>query len=206
MHLDWMVGLAIFLLIFSWSFGYFISMLPSERIDFHSQISQLYLENLSVNCWSIPVRFYSQNTSNETLYAVLPFSAESVAVFHDGQSLPCHVEGGKVYWNAQLVNGWNYFTIYLSQGSWHACKDEINITKANLSESFSAIKEKRVSFAKIQQLVKTEQKEGIRIEFEINNSVFAWGIEPAEFTEIKVTEKQLLLDEGGVVKIRIKTW
>jgi len=202
MHLDWMIGLGIFLVSFSLAFSWIIPQLPLEKPQY-SGVLESYLKNLSVRCWTIPAR--DDGKGERILYTVLPFKSESQAVFSSASALPCLLQGDRLYWKAGPDQ--KNFTIYLTENPGRTCNASLNITNATRAETGVTQPEERISLKKLEDFLGHPAPSNLRLVFSLEEKTFTWGPQPPQDAEVRVIQGWRRVEETGeIMNIRLEIW
>ncbi len=215
MNIDWVVAIVVFLVLFSWSMSYYTTVLRPTFL-FIPDISEQLLAMIKTTMWTVPVKFTAPNaTTDSILYASLagPIEAINTRVWDGSEYLLCNVTDNKVYWQADLTEGDNYFwIIYINQSQEPNCSEPLNLTTANLTIPWPAQTSYPVSVYKLNQLIGSDYAQ-LRTRFGtnfrltvdwLNGTVVSFG--PNATGNVRSTQILTITDSGQQLKLTILTW
>jgi hypothetical protein len=217
MYLDWIIALAVFVVFFAWSMVYYTNILRPITFEI-PDISGDIISFLSIQSWTIPVKFTSANDTNGTvLYATLIWpdgTINSTKVWNGSQYMACNITGNKIYWLTNLTAGDNYFFItFYNQSEPLNCSSELNLTIANLTIPGVAEKSMPISTKKLNQLLNsnyTEIKRAITnrnfalIVDWMNGSIVSYG--PNATGNVLYKQIFTKTENGQNLKLKILIW
>jgi hypothetical protein len=163
MEIDWIVGVLVFLVFTGWAFTYYFAIFEMNKN--HSEIESGLARNaitdyISTGVYEAPVKYNSPSVvSGAVLKAKsLWYNGEknSTRVFSGGQPLGCRIDGDDIYWQSDLVQGYNVFSISVAavNGTMN-CTGTFGISSYNLTVPWAFEGKNMVSLAKIYNMTNT---------------------------------------------------
>lgn len=220
MNVDWAVAIGIFTMFVVWSVFYYIGFF-SPVTDFSQGLdpqSRSIMDFLETDVSSLPVTHDSPSPGQAVLYADLPVAPEhqdGLMVIESSSSLPCMLQGDRLYWEADLSAGTNQFTISYSDAGTSGCADTLPTTGANQTFPLAAVISQRISHSTLSALSGVPY-DNFRSSLGIRNHVrLEWtGAEQGSFgpdipinTDVSVRESSRPYLEGpGDVDVRMLFW
>lgn len=224
MNVDWMVAIVIFIFFAAWSFSYYAGFFKVEQESFEyfgDMVKDKIVDFLSLDIYEVPIKFNSTNSTNDTilyLEFVWPEGTKnSTRVFLDEQTLPCRITNDVIYWQANLTEGFNYFTIeFANKNESVQCSSPFSIVNENKTIPWAMEKRVLISQSKIDEMMNTNYEkfrenmginENFRIEIENSTSVMSYGKSIPSGREVYVpTFKSRIWESGENVNISIAIW
>ncbi len=222
MNFDWAVAVSVFLIFIGIGFAYYWGLFETNSDPIGISLDTVNgkaIGFLSVDSWSTPVRYNSSGAGLQTLY--LDFSwpegtRNSTRILDSGLPLDCMLQGGRLYFQANVENGDNDFLMTFSNTSEPpACGSIFETTDANQSIAWASERSVRISQSRISQMLATEygqfrQSLGItrnmRIEMD-SGTTAAYGPSPPQYTNTHVKETNSMIQETGQpVTVRVMVW
>jgi len=221
------VAVAVFFFFLVWAFSYYYSILPDVVDNFSLAANEVFykiINNIFVDAYEIPVKFYSENPTNAVLYAKLTYIPNSTMVFSGEQQLSCEIDGNRIYWSADLTNGENYFKIkYVNINTPVNCDSSfsaLNKSNANITIPWSAEKTYVFSQQKINEFFNCSSdcdykyrifKENLGINEDFNLRILGginltFGKKPPANRDVYVFMKEGRLDNWGYINITVSLW
>jgi hypothetical protein len=157
MNLDWGLAIAIFTMFVIWSIVYYMGFF-SERTDLSQSVdssSMRVIEFIETKETSIPVPYDSPSPGQAVLFADIPIpddSLEGLSVSDGFEDLPCMLQGGSLYWYADLSQGDNVFTISYSDSDNAGCHDTLQTAGSNQTYPLAAVTAAKVSSSRLAAL------------------------------------------------------
>lgn len=157
MEVDWIVGIFVFIVFIGWAFSYYFALFQgnASQFDVAADAGQKnVMDFIAVDVYELPVKYYSNGSvANGVLKAKsIWYSGEknSTMVFSGDNSLPCRLDGDDLYWQADLADGYNYFTILTADANTTTnCTATFAISSFNLTIPWTLEKKTMVSLTKI---------------------------------------------------------
>ncbi len=165
MDVDWVVAIVVFLIFVTWSFTYYLSFFGESRtsiLPVADYVKGKIKEFVFINTYMVPVVFNSSNsTSDSVLYIDFLWHDEneknSTTIYLNNNSLPCRIEGNRIYWVSNLSEGMNYFIMrYAGCESNLTCNSTFSITNKTQAVAWSVEKGRSVSQGKINNMTSTD--------------------------------------------------
>lgn len=159
MDFDWIIGVFVFMFFIGWSFSYYFAMFQVQGSSFELAADsgqQKVMDFLAVDVYEAPVKYYFPDAASAVLKAKsLWYAGESnsTIIFHDGDALPCILEGDDVYWQDDVASGYNYYIIMFADvNTTTNCTGTFATAAANLTSPWSLEKREMISTAKISEM------------------------------------------------------
>jgi hypothetical protein len=189
MDVDWIVGIMLFLIFIGWAFTYYFAMFQQSenQSELAAAVETEKLMNfIAVDVYEAPVRY---NADAAVTDAVLKAKSvwyhgepNATRVFSGGEALPCRLDGDDLYWQADIADGYNYFTIKTAAVNTTVnCTASFPITSSNLTVPWAFEKEKMLSLAKIYEMANMsydafKNSAGINQDFKISIEKASGGL------------------------------
>ncbi|UCD03101.1 MAG: hypothetical protein JSV63_00485 [Candidatus Aenigmatarchaeota archaeon] len=230
MRIDWIISVVIFLMFVTWGFAHYSLLGSSQtvsRSDTALSAAEKISDYMSAELLITPVNITSDADANGvTVWTYMDWTAgqrNSTLVVLDrlsGTSLDCSTTDQKLYWEANLTTGDNYF--FIKNIDWEVpinCNQSITIGDDNQTsmwgteslEIFSSDKNSQIC-TQINQSYQTV-KRTIGVTFDFNVLVEQGGLEyecgtivPASGRDVFVFPFSGSLWEGGDVNISVRLW
>lgn len=157
MQIDSMVGIGVFLVFVAWSFNFYSLNFQQESEplkELADRIHEDVIGYLEADVYSVPVRFNSPgSTTGTVLYLAFSWpqgTKNSTKVKEGGASLACEIMDDYVYWQSDLDEGNNYFTLEIANTSIAMeCQGSFNKSVVNHTLAYGEEKVKLVSQTRI---------------------------------------------------------
>jgi hypothetical protein len=230
MRIDWVVAVVVFLMFVGWAFAYhslFSAGKIVSRTESASLAGEKIVDHIQVRLSSIPAnRSSGADLDNVTLFAYMNWtgneknSTRVVPEQLSNASMPCSVSGDKVYWNASLKTGDNFFFIeYGETDSSLNCNQAVPLTEDNEAELwaaehkdiFSTVKNAGVCGQMNNSYAATKSQIGVNFDFnvllETGSGITTCGsLIPRGGREIFIYTAKSALFEGGEINISVSLW
>lgn len=160
MQIDSIIGVGVFLIFVAWSFNFYTGNFQEQAEplkELTNTIQEKIIDYLEIDIYTIPVRFNSPASAPDTVL-YLPFvwpegTRNSTSIKEAGQSLGCEIQGDYVYWQSNLEQGNNYFTLEIANTSIAmGCQASINKSVTNHTYVFSEEKVRLISQSMIESM------------------------------------------------------
>jgi hypothetical protein len=167
MDADWVVGMLVFIVFTGWALSYYFAFFQADVSDFETAAEagqSKVMDFVSVPVYEIPVRYYSNGPVTDGVLKAksIWYSGEknSTIVFSAGSPLPCRIDGDDLYWQADLSDGYNNFTIATADANSTAnCTGAFGISSSNQTEPWVAEEGRMISLARISEMAGMEYDE-----------------------------------------------
>lgn len=185
MDVDWIVGIFVFMVFTGWAFSYYVAIFQESGSQFGvvAEAGQMsVMDSVSANVYEAPVRYYSDGPVADGVLKAKSvwYSGEknSTMVFSGDALLPCRIDGDDLYWQADLADGYNYFTIATADvNTTMNCTATFAITQSNLTTPWAFEKRRMVSLTRINGMANTGY-DGFRSSLGMNQN-FRFSMESA---------------------------
>jgi hypothetical protein len=219
MNLDWAVAVSVFLIFIALGFSYYWSLFetqPGTAGDSLRFVDQKVLDYLQVDSWRVPVRYNSSSPGIAILYLDFQWpdgTRNSTRMMDSGLELDCMLQGGRVYFQANVEEGVNFFDMtFASMSSPVTCDSVLDTLNANQTTPFAMEKSRSVSQSRITQMLGSDyaqfrQSLGIARNFQVQAGTESYGPSSPPFTNTYVKETQSLVQETEQpITIRVMVW
>ncbi|MEM5812358.1 MAG: hypothetical protein QW286_01440 [Candidatus Aenigmatarchaeota archaeon] len=219
MNVDWAVAISVFLVFigigFSYYWGLFEEKAETTKMSLET-VSNKVIDFLVVESWTTPVRYNSSDSGVHTIYFDFYWpegTKNSTKILDDGLGLSCMVQGNRVYFQASVDEGDNYFEMRFANVSTPLlCNSMLETQGANISMPMASEKSLRISQSMVVQMLATPYQEfrdslGILGNFRVQVGEVSYGPEPPYYANTYVKEKSFLVQETGQPEtIRVMVW
>jgi len=230
MRIDWIVAVVIFLMFAGWAFAYH-SLFSAGKIVSRSESAFLagekIIDYMQTELSSVPASFNSSSDlDNVTLWAYMDWngneknSTRIVKEHLSNESLPCVISGDKVYWNASLSTGNNFFfieyaelnkSLNCNQNVPQSDENQTTLWAVEYKDIFSTAKNAQVCGQMNNSYALTKNEIGVTFDFnvlvETDSAVLTCGSAvPKTGREIFVYPATGALFEGGGMNISVRLW
>ncbi len=169
-----------------------------------------------VDSWTVPVRYTSAGPGVSIIYFDFQWpegTKDSTRVLDTGLSLSCMLQGDRVYFQANVEEGENYFDMeFANVSSPVLCDSVLETLNANLSIPLASEKSRRISQSRVDQMLATDysqfrQSLGIIRNFQVGVGPSSYGPQPPQYTNTYVEESRYLVQgTGEPITIRVMVW
>ncbi|MCD6590992.1 MAG: hypothetical protein J7K72_03390 [Candidatus Aenigmarchaeota archaeon] len=162
-EIDWIIGMFVFFVFIAWAFIYYSGMFQPD-VDYLDEMADVVQEavvnNISVDVFSVPVVFNSPADVQDAVlvaeYVWYNGEKNSTKVYENGQTLPCRIVGDKLYWQTNLSQGINRFTIeFANVNVTLNCNSSFSVEHSNMTVPWVLEKNEMVSLNKIYHMTNT---------------------------------------------------
>jgi hypothetical protein len=218
MDVDWAVAISAFLIFVGVGFAFYWGLFETNQNpvqDSLNPINQKILNSLQVDYWKAPVSYNSSAQGIAVLYFDYQWSEgtkNSARVLDSGLPLSCMLEGDRLYFEADVQEGMNYFDLTFSNSSSVPCSYPLETGNSSQATPLAQEKSRAVSQSRISQMLGTEytqfrQSLGIARNFRVGIGSDMYGPQPPEKTNVYVKETHsIILETGQPVTIRVLVW
>lgn len=230
MRIDWIIALVVFIMFTGWAFAYY-SLFSDGRIVSISESAGLagekIIDYMEVRLSSIPANFSLGGApETATLYAFMNWtgneknSTRVVKSMLSNATLPCMISGDKIYWNASLATGDNFFILEnVGMDSPMDCEEtfvvvedkQVMLWAADFRDVFSTTRNSVICSQMNNSYSLTKSTIGITFDFNILIGTEADGITcgspiPRTGTGVFVYPATGALFEGGEINMSVRLW
>jgi hypothetical protein len=234
MRVDWIVAIVVFLMFAGWAFAYH-SMLSAGKIvsklETASLAGEKIIDYMSLQASSVPANFSLDSGSDYvTLWAYMNWtgseknSTRVVLRQMSNESLPCAITGignvFKVYWNASVNAGDNFFFIeYSDLNTTLNCNESVPAVDDNQTTLWAVETRRVFHSARCDEICSQingsyeKMKNAIGVTFDFNvlvgtaGSAFSCGSDvPKSGREVFIYPATGTLFEGGDINISVRLW
>ena len=222
MDLDWAVAVSVFLVFVAIGMAYYWGLFETNANPAQGSlgpINQKILGFLMVDSWNVPVKYTSAGPGTSIIYLDFSWPAEtrdSSRILASGSELPCMLQGNRLYFQADVEGGDNYFDLKFANVSGPLqCNSVLETFNANISIPLASEKSRMISQARIGQMLATDyshfrQSMGIIRNFRVevdSGATSAYGPQPPQYTNTYVEWSDYLVQEtGSPITIRVMVW
>ncbi len=219
MNLDWAIAVSVFLIFIALGFSYYWSLFeaqPGTAQDSLEFVNQKVLGFLQVDSWKVPVRYNSSNPGIAVLYFDFQWpdgTRNSTRILDSGLELDCMLQGDRVYFQASVEEGENYFDLtFANMSSPIACDSFLDTQNSNQTTPLALDKSRSVSQSSISQMLATEyvkfrQSLEIARNFRVEAGTQSYGPSSPPYSNTYVKETQSIVQETGQpITVRVMVW
>lgn len=219
MNVDWAIALSVFLIFVGIGMISYWGLFQTSANPVQSSldpINQKVLDFLTVDSWTAPVRYNSSGSGTTVMYFDFSWpdgTRNSTQVLYSGLSLSCMLQGSRVYFEANVQEGDNYFEMtFANESSPVLCDSILETENANLSIAWASERAVRISQSRLDQLLASDYSQfrgslEITRNFRVEAGAVSFGPSPPQYTNTYVKESRYLIQEtGNPVTIRVMVW
>jgi hypothetical protein len=230
MRIDWIIAVVIFLMFATWSFSYYSLISTGEitsRAGSALQAGEKTADYMQIGFSSVPANFTSaSDIDNVTMWAYMNWTGNetnSTRVIQkqlSNGSLDCMVYGDRLYWNANLTSGNNFFFIeYAGLETSLNCDQTLVQSDENQTTMWAAEKGRIFSSSRNSQVCSqinssyAKMKSEIGITFDFNILIDSAGSVSTCGPPVPITGRDVFvfpvagrLWEGGEINMSVRLW
>lgn len=224
MQIDWIIAITVFLVFTAWAFSYYSTLFPKISEPLESAvflIQDKLLDWLEIDVYKVPIRFSSTNsTTSSVLYFDFLWptgTKNSTTILKDSTQLLCEISDNRIYWQDDLDEGVNYFSMEFANVSTTLnCTANLNKSIVNQTTPWAEEKKQLISQSKINEMQATSYDDfkdslGItmdfRIEIETNTSTTSYGKTiPSDRNVWVVVTSNKIWESGKIANVSIAVW
>ncbi len=226
-QLDWIIAFFIFILFVSWSFQYYSTLFSQAGVPLDQVaegISGVIIGNITNSVYDAPMSYDSPDETTSVMYAYHHWTSDGEAnttmVFNNASAqVPYKIDGSTLYWQPNVIQGGNNFTMRVSNRSASArnCTGTFDTANANLTIPHAGDLKIMLSQAAIDSLSAINYSEfksknlinrDFRLSFEVaGGSTTAYGAIPPNRTNVFSEERWYKIEEtNGDAKVTTLVW
>ncbi len=227
MRIDWVLAFGVFLVFSLWAFAYYTSFYPrafgmEDLKEAANSISNAVIDYLEISVYDVPVRFNSSSqASDAVLYLDYTWNSgikNSTRILLGSQDLPCMLSGSRVYWQSDLAQGYNYFTMrFNNYNTTLNCNSSFSTANATRAFPWTEERKTMVALGKINQMramnftgFKNEigANRDFRVIIQYPGGAETWyGMNPPNATNVYVKNMwSTIEDTGERIKLSVLVW
>ena len=213
MELDWIIASVFFLLFIAGAFTIYFSAFPEiSTLEYKADvINDKVISFLKPDGYRVPIEYSSGTSGNMILYFNFewPFGKDSTKIY-SSSSLQCQIIGDRVYFQANVIEGNNYFTMKFSDEDVIGCDSTLDISAVNISTALAMEKEDIVSNNRLNEMLGTDYETfksslGIEGDFRVDIDGDTYGPKPLRNTVVREINSKIR-ETGENTKIRLLVW
>jgi hypothetical protein len=230
MRIDWIIAVVIFLMFATWSFSYYSLISAGEitsRAGSALQAGEKAAGYMKIAFSSVPVNLTSaSDTDNVTMWTYMNWAGDEknstrvVKQRFSAAGLDCMISGDKLFWEANLTSGDNYF--FLEYGDFEAplnCDQSLVTPDDNQTTMWAAESGHMFSSYRNSQVCSqinssyAEMKDEIGITFDFNILIDSAGSVSTCGPPVPITGRDVFvfpaagrLWEGGEMNMSVRLW
>jgi hypothetical protein len=220
MNIDWMVAIVTFLILTVFSFNYYTGFFTAQAdLGMAAEaVNDRVINSMLTQSYSLPVYYYSPGQqSGKVLYTDFVWpqgTRESTRILLNGVEQPCLISGDRVYWQSNLINGANIFTMTFANvtATLH-CQDNVTIQDEDEATPWSMETKESIAQNKlnIMSLLGYEEYRKVisvsrDMRIEVSNG-FSLGPQPPQNIDVYAFQMNSTIAETAQdVQIRVLVW
>lgn len=214
MEIDWIVSVVVFLMFLIAAFSYYFSLYPELSILKYKTdiIAEKLINFLKPEGYRVPIEYISETAGNRLIYFYFkwPFGKQTTRIYSGSSRLPCQIMADRVYFQANVVEGKNYFTMRFSDENTTGCNANLSLSNITMAKALAMEREDLISESRLNEMFSMEYEKfnsflGIEGDFRIEIDGNVYGPNPSESAVGKEFSGRIR-ETGKNIEIRILAW